>query len=86
MATVCDIQGGKANISYPCDWEYKFFLEQGKDEKEFINNLFPDLKYEIKFSKENAKYKTFALKTRVEDEKERLKIFEVLKKNAKFVL
>lgn len=88
MATVCDIQGKKAEISYPLYWKYKVILEKQNGNFIKIDEILDGYKYQISQSKKSSgeKYESYNVSVFVADDSERLAVFEILKKHAKFVL
>lgn len=79
---------GKPKIDYPCTWQYKVILEKGVDAKELFSKILTDINYDFKPSNESKgkKYLSFFLSCKVASEKERLDIFDILKKHSSYVL
>ncbi len=83
-------EGRKPEILYPCIWSYQVI---GIDEellREAIGEVLGDLQHVVKpgHSSSGGKYRSLGLEARVEDELERLKIFDRLSKHPaiRFVL
>ncbi len=90
MATTCDINGKKPEISYPCDWSYKLIVLKGEDIKTLLKELMGGEKYTLKLSNESkgGKYESYNLSLRVNSEEQRESYFKTFKKHKqiKFVL
>ena len=72
-------------IEYPCNWQYKIILDKDDDIDELVKKL--DIKNaKISSSKSTSNYKSYNLSVKVASEADRLELFSLLKKNAKFVL
>ncbi len=78
----------KPIIKYPLFWEYKIILQKDENARIVVEKIL--LQREFKLSESNSskegKYKSYLLKVLVNDESDRLCIFELLKKHSKFVL
>lgn len=87
MPSVCDFDK-KPDIKYPIFWEYKIILDKNDDEKELVKNLIGTKEHTLNFSKNsgNGKFKSFNLAVLVYSDEERLELFSLLKRYAKFVL
>lgn len=90
MATTCDINGKKPEISYPCFWEYKLIITSNENLKDIVKEILKDKDYKISKSKKskNNAYESYNLSVFILSENERLKLFEAFKtqKQIKFVL
>ncbi len=90
MATTCEINGQKAKIDYPANWEYKVIFLKDADVKKVLKDLLLQKEYKIKESNKSksGKYTSYNLTMLVHSEKEREEIFALLKndKNIKYVL
>ena len=78
----------KADIKYPTIWEYKVIINQDEDIKKICEELLKNKEFTIKDSNSSSsgKYKSYLVSLNVENEKERLDIFEKFKEKSKFVL
>ncbi|MBZ7987451.1 HP0495 family protein [Campylobacter canadensis] len=72
-------------IEYPCNWQYTVILDKGVDFSEFIKEFNLE-KFSVTNSKESKNYKSYILTTKVQNEAQRLELFSLLGKKAKFVL
>lgn len=88
MASICDLNDKKPDISYPVFWEYKVIFENDIDAQKLISEIVLDRKHKITFSKfsKDKKYKSYSVNVFVLNESERLEIFSALKHIAKYVL
>ena len=79
----------KPEIDYPLSWEYKLILANKELLNDIIKNVIEDKAHIIKPSKvsKKGKYTSFNLNIIVNDEKERLSIFDDFKnhKDVSFV-
>ncbi len=89
MATTCDINGKKPEITYPCEWKYKI-ISKHDDPSSAIKSVLGKKEYKLSASNnsKSGKYKGHNLSTLVMSEDERVAIFEELRahKDIKFVL
>lgn len=87
MANICDINSKKPQINYPCKWNYKIVVDEDFDIKE-IETILKDKKFDLQKSNEssNKKYTSYNITLEVQDEEERLRIFDDLKKKVKYIL
>ena len=71
----------KPKIDYPLSWEYKLILQNKELLEVIINNVLGDKNYKVKPSKvsKKGKYTSFNLIIIVNDEEERLSIFDNFK-------
>ncbi len=85
MATTCEINGQKAEISYPCKWEYKIIISKDDDAKEVVDKIDLPNKYKLTPShkSKSGKYKSYNLTLTVDNEKQREAIFSSLRQNEK---
>lgn len=90
MATTCDINGQKPEITYPCEWEYKLIVLQSTDINKIIKTIINDKPYNVSLSNESksGKYESFNLALEVQSEKQREEFFTKFKqhKDIKYVL
>lgn len=90
MATTCDINGKKPQITYPCQWEYKLIVLQNTDINKIIKSIINDKPYNVSLSNEskNGKYESFNLSLEVESQEQREEFFAKFKQNeqTKYVL
>ncbi len=90
MANLCDINGKKADITYPCKWKYKLIVLKQNDIKTLLLEKFGKQKYTLKSSHESKSgtYQSYDFMIKVKNEKQRLEYFEYFKtcKDIKFVL
>lgn len=88
MAKIFDFEGKKPEILYPLFWEYKVIFENNADAKNIVKNALGDREHTLEFSKssQNDKYQSYNLRIFVKNESERLELFSLLKRVAKFVL
>lgn len=90
MATTCEINGQKADIKYPCDWEYKIILLKDVDVREIVEEIILEKEYRLSPSNKSksGKYSSYNLTILVNNDSEREWIFGALKqnKNIKYVL
>lgn len=88
MATICDLEGKKPKIDYPCEWKYKIVVDETLPAKEEVEKLLGDKKFTIAESHKSShgKYESYNISLEVESEEERLKIFDALKSISKYVL
>ena len=82
-------ENDKPKIDYPLSWEYKLILQNKSLLETIIKNVLADKNYKVKPSKvsKKGKYSSFNLVIIVNDEKERLSIFDSFKnhKDVSFV-
>ena len=73
----------KPKIDYPLSWEYKLILKDKELLETIIENVLGDKKYIVKPSNvsKKGKYTSFNLVIIVNDEEERLSIFDGFKKH-----
>lgn len=85
MASICEINGQKATIEYPCTWEYKIIVLKDDDINKIAKEILLQKEYKIVPSNKSksGKYKSYNLTTLVESEDERRVIFQTLKQNNK---
>lgn len=78
----------KPFIIYPTFWQYRVIFESKQNAHGVFDEILGKREFSFEPSKQskNAKYQSYTLKVFVDDEKDRLDIFEKLKKRAKFVL
>lgn len=90
MATICEINGKKPEISYPCFWEYKLIINSSQKLENIIKEALKDKEYKISKSNKskNNSYESYNVSIFVLCEDERLALFENFKQNKqiKFVL
>lgn len=90
MATTCDINGKKPEITYPCEWEYKLIIVNGVDINEIVKNTLKEKPYNLSLSNESktGKYESYNLSLEVKSETQREEFFTSFKKNEniKYVL
>ncbi|OPA72671.1 hypothetical protein BB381_04595 [Campylobacter pinnipediorum subsp. caledonicus] len=88
MVNILDFDKQKAQILYPIFWEYKVIYDASVDIDKKIEEILGKRDCLISFSKfsKDKKYKSYNLSIFVKDEAERLEIFSLLKKSAKYVL
>lgn len=90
MATTCEINGKKPEISYPCFWEYKLIINSSQKLENIIKETLKDKEYKISKSNKskNNSYESYNVNIFVLSEDERLGLFESFKQNKqiKFVL
>lgn len=72
-------------IEYPCTWQYTIILNKNVDFDNFIKEFNLD-DFSVTNSKESKNYKSYILTTKVQNEAQRLELFSLLGKKAKFVL
>lgn len=87
MASICDLNK-KPVINYPTVWEYKVIFNSNEVAQEIVDKALNNREYKLKFSKfsSDKKYASYNLTVKVSCEKERLELFNLLKKQAKYVL
>lgn len=75
-----DLSKHKVKIEYPCEWTYKIIGTSDKKIKTAVDEIMDKKKYKLTLSNRSSKGKfvSFTLKTKVDDESNRLKIFELL--------
>lgn len=90
MATTCEINGKKPEISYPCFWEYKLIINSSQKLENIIKETLKDKEYKISKSNKskNNSYESYNVNIFVLSEDERLGLFKSFKQNKqiKFVL
>lgn len=90
MASTCEINGQKAKIEYPSEWEYKVIILKDADIKEIVKDILLEKEYKLAQSNtsKGGKYKSYNLTTLVNSDDERGAIFEALKQDdrVKYVL
>lgn len=88
MLTICDLEGKKPQISYPCEWQYKIVVDGDLPAKEEVEKVLEGKNFTFKESHKSSegKYESYNISLTVENEEERLKIFDALKTISKYVL
>ncbi|OPA74900.1 hypothetical protein BFG05_06470 [Campylobacter pinnipediorum subsp. pinnipediorum] len=88
MVNILDFDKQKAQILYPIFWEYKVIYDSEVDIDNKIKEILGKRDCLISFSKfsKDKKYKSYNLSVFVKNEAERLEVFSLLKKSAKYVL
>lgn len=76
----------KALISYPLFWEFRVILKKETRAQDFFLTLLGQKQFQHQPSSSNAKYQSHILRVWVENEEERLGLFNQLKAQAHFVL
>lgn len=78
----------KPFIIYPTFWQYRVIFESKQNAHGVFDEILGkrEFSFELSQQSKNAKYQSYTLKVFVDSEKDRLDIFEKLKKRAKFVL
>lgn len=78
----------KPFIIYPTFWQYRVIFESKQNAHGVFDEILGKREFSFEYSQQskNAKYQSYTLKVFVDSEKDRLDIFEKLKKRAKFVL
>ncbi len=87
---MCEINGKKPIIKYPCEWKYKLIGLKDVNMDEILKELLHAKEYKLKFSQDSkeGKYKSYTLSMLVSSDEERQYFFEEFKKNEyiKYVL
>lgn len=88
MANICDLNDKKPQIDYPCEWKYKIVVDENLDAKKEVDEILKDkdFKFEKSHKSSNGKYVSYNISLEVQNEEERLRIFDDLKKISKYIL
>jgi len=75
-----DLSKEKLKLEYPCSWIYKLVVLQDHDISKTLDDIL-SLDFKLKASKisKKGKFKSYNLELIVEDEKQRLELYELLK-------
>lgn len=78
----------KPFIIYPTFWQYRVIFESKQNAHGVFDEILGEREFSFAPSQQSSggKYQSYTLKVFVDSEKDRLDIFEKLKKRAKFVL
>lgn len=78
----------KPLINYPTFWDYKVIFEMHQNAQGIFKEILGEREFEFHHSNESSsgKYQSYKLRVFVDSEKDRLSLFDELKKRAKFVL
>ena len=78
----------KPFIIYPTFWQYRVIFESKQNAHGVFDEILGKREFSFELSQKSSsgKYQSYTLKVVVDSEKDRLDIFEKLKKKAKFVL
>lgn len=78
----------KPFIIYPTFWQYRVIFESKQNACGVFDEILGKREFSFELSQKSSsgKYQSYTLKVFVDSEKDRLDIFEKLKKRAKFVL
>ena len=88
MATICELNNKKPEISYPNFWTYRVIVDTKENAKAKVEEKISNYEYKITLSKHSSggKYMSFEVSVKVASQNERDEIFEKLKEISKFVL
>ncbi|CZE46003.1 HP0495 family protein [Campylobacter geochelonis] len=88
MASICELNSKKPEISYPNFWEYKVIMDSKEHDEKKLEEIVANKEHKISFSKHSngGKYMSFNVSVLVNSEAERVELFEKFKKISKFVL
>ena len=75
-----DLSKHKVELNYPCEWTYKVIGTSDKKVRDAVKEIMSKKEYKLTLSNRSSKGKfvSFSLKTIVDDEANRVKIFELL--------
>lgn len=78
----------KPFIIYPTFWQYRVIFESKQNAYGVFDGILGKREFSFELSQQSSsgKYQSYTLKVFVDSERDRLDIFEKLKKRAKFVL
>ena len=78
----------KPLINYPTFWDYKVIFEMHQNAHGIFKEILGEREFKFQHSNESSsgKYQSYKLSVYVDSEKDRLVLFNELKKRAKFVL
>lgn len=78
-----DLSDKKLELNYPCDWTYKLVVLNDHHIRNTVEDILNGKKYKLDTSKESKKGKfiSYKLDIIVDDEKERIEIYNSFKKH-----